>query len=70
VASMRAGEKAFVAVDDPAYGYGESGSFSFPSVPGGAKLEYVVELLGWEEVQEVGGVAVSWGWCRGGLAVM
>ncbi|XP_075264326.1 uncharacterized protein LOC142356266 [Convolutriloba macropyga] len=36
----------------PKYGYGEKGSFSFPSVPPNASLTYVVELIDWEAPEE------------------
>lgn len=36
----------------PAYAYGDKGSFSFPSVPPDATIEYTVEVLGFSEPQE------------------
>lgn len=53
VAMMKAGEKAFVYVQDPKYGFGERGNFSFPSVPPQAQLVYELELLGFDEPDEV-----------------
>ena len=53
VASMASGERAAVYVTDPAYGYGASGSFSFPAVPPGAELVYDVTLCAWEPPDEV-----------------
>jgi FKBP-type peptidyl-prolyl cis-trans isomerase len=50
---MKQGEKSWVYVTDPKYGYGDKGSFSFPSVPPKAQLVYEVELVAWEEPQEV-----------------
>ena len=50
---MRVGEVAALYVLDPKYGFGEAGSFSFPSVAPHAQLVYVVELVDWEEVVEV-----------------
>lgn len=49
---MRRGERARVRVA-PQYGYGEAGNFSFPTVPSNAALEYDVDLVDWEEVDEV-----------------
>lgn len=50
---MRPGEKANVYVTDPKYGYGDKGSFSFPSVPPACQLVYEVEMLTWEPPAEV-----------------
>lgn len=58
---MWPGEKAHVYVMDPKYGYGDKGSFSFPSVPPACQLMYEVEMLTWEppeEVCEVGALAL------------
>ena len=52
VATMRQGEKALIRAS-PEYGFGERGSFSFPSVPPHSHLEYEIELLGFELVGEV-----------------
>ena len=52
VATMRQGEKALIRAS-PEYGFGERGSFSFPSVPPHSHLEYEIELLGFEPVGEV-----------------
>ncbi|GAX84618.1 hypothetical protein CEUSTIGMA_g12039.t1 [Chlamydomonas eustigma] len=49
LATMRVGEKAIVYIQDPKYGFGEQGNFSFPAVPPNAKLIYEVELVQWEE---------------------
>lgn len=51
---MTRGERALVYVTDPAYAYGDRGSFSFPSVPPGAKVVYDARLLEWEPPEEVG----------------
>lgn len=56
---MRAGERAAVYVTDPAYGYGEKGSFSFPSVPPSCQLVYEVDMIAWEPPAEVRPA----GWC-------
>eukprot|EP00879_Flechtneria_rotunda_P005210 GHRR01005492.1.p1 GENE.GHRR01005492.1~~GHRR01005492.1.p1 ORF type:complete len:384 (+),score=144.45 GHRR01005492.1:94-1245(+) len=47
-ATMKPGERAWVYITDPAYGYGEKGSFSFPSVPPSCQLVYDVQMLTWE----------------------
>lgn len=52
-ASMRSGERALLRVGSE-LGYGEEGSFSFPNVPPSADLLYEVELIGFDEVKEVG----------------
>ncbi|KAG2428594.1 hypothetical protein HYH02_014296 [Chlamydomonas schloesseri] len=52
VATMCRGEKSLVFITDPAYGYGERGSFSFPCVPPDSALVYEVEMLGWESIEE------------------
>ncbi|KAJ9532937.1 hypothetical protein QJQ45_018036, partial [Haematococcus lacustris] len=58
VATMKAGERAAIYVQDPTYGYGEAGSFSFPAVPPGARLTYELECVDFEEAEdEVGGAA-------------
>lgn len=54
VATMRPGERAAVYIADPKYGYGEKGSFSFPSVPPACQLVYEVDMLTWEPPAEVG----------------
>lgn len=51
VATMKRGERSLLHVSPP-YGYGEKGSFSFPTVPPNAHLEYEVELIDWGEVDE------------------
>lgn len=51
VAAMHKGEVAEVRVA-PRYGYGERGSFSFPTVPPNAHLTYEAELLGFEAAVE------------------
>lgn len=53
VATMQIGEVAAVYVQDPKYGYGDKGSFSFPSVPPQSLLTYQVALLAWEAADEV-----------------
>mgnify|MGYP001810883456 CR=1 FL=1 len=53
VATMRVGERAAVYVTDPSYGYGEKGSFSFPSVPPSCQLVYEVDMIAWEPPAEV-----------------
>jgi hypothetical protein len=50
---MRAGERAAVYITDPAYGYGDKGSFSFPSVPPSCQLVYEVDMIAWEPPAEV-----------------
>lgn len=50
---MRPGERAWVYITDPSYGYGERGSFSFPSVPPACRLVYDVTMLAWEPPEEV-----------------
>eukprot|EP00201_Polytomella_parva_P022076 CAMPEP_0175039452 /NCGR_PEP_ID=MMETSP0052_2-20121109/591_1 /TAXON_ID=51329 ORGANISM="Polytomella parva, Strain SAG 63-3" /NCGR_SAMPLE_ID=MMETSP0052_2 /ASSEMBLY_ACC=CAM_ASM_000194 /LENGTH=425 /DNA_ID=CAMNT_0016301305 /DNA_START=23 /DNA_END=1301 /DNA_ORIENTATION=- len=52
VSMMRPGGHARVHILDPKYGYGETGSFSFPSVPGNSTLSYDVRLLHWEAPSE------------------
>mmetsp|Transcript_16635 Transcript_16635/g.43499 ORF Transcript_16635/g.43499 Transcript_16635/m.43499 type:complete len:409 (+) Transcript_16635:43-1269(+) len=52
VATMRVGEKAMIYVQDPNYGYGAAGNFSFPSVPPLSNLTYEVEMVGFEEPQQ------------------
>jgi tetratricopeptide (TPR) repeat protein len=51
VATMQRGERSLLRVS-PHYGFGENGSFSFPTVPSNASLEYEVELIDWGEVDE------------------
>lgn len=48
---MLAGESCKLKIS-PAYGYGSKGSFSFPSVPPNASLEYDVTLLGFSPPAE------------------
>jgi FKBP-type peptidyl-prolyl cis-trans isomerase len=55
---MRAGERAAVYITDPSYGYGEKGSFSFPSVPPSCQLVYEVDMIAWEPPAEVGAVSM------------
>lgn len=50
---MKPGEKAYVYITDPKYGYGEKGSFSFPSVPPACQLVYEVYMITWEPPAEV-----------------
>ncbi|GFH10027.1 peptidylprolyl isomerase, partial [Haematococcus lacustris] len=40
---------------DPTYGYGEAGSFSFPAVPPGARLTYELECVDFEEAEDEDG---------------
>lgn len=51
VATMKKGEKARLQVSAE-YGYGAQGSFSFPTVPPNARLEYDIELIDWDPVNE------------------
>ena len=51
VGTMRVGEVARVFVH-PKYGYGEKGSFSFPTVPPNADLVYELELLAFENANQ------------------
>lgn len=51
VATMRVGEVARIFVH-PKYGYGEKGSFSFPTVPPNADLVYELELLAFENANQ------------------
>lgn len=51
VARMRSGERCRVWAA-PKYGYGERGSFSFPTVPPSAHLVYDIELLDFEPPNE------------------
>lgn len=37
---------------DPKYGYGAAGNFSFPAVPPSSSLTYEVEMVGFEEPQQ------------------
>ena len=60
---MVVGERSVVFVPCQ-LAYGDEGCFSFPHVPGGADLKYEVELVGFEEAKEVGGLG---GWGNGGL---
>lgn len=53
---MRPGERAWVYIMDHKYGYGERGSFSFPSVPPACQLVYDVTMITCEPPDEVGGV--------------
>lgn len=52
VSSMKAGERALLHVGWE-LGYGKEGNFSFPNVPPMADIIYEVELIGFDEVQEV-----------------
>lgn len=45
VLHMRVGQTALVAIT-PKYGFGEKGSFSFPSVKPNAHIQYEIELIG------------------------
>lgn len=47
VATMKVGEICHVWVT-PEYGYGESGNFSFPSIPPSAHLSYAIQLVDFE----------------------
>jgi hypothetical protein len=53
VSSMKSGERALLHVGWE-LGYGKEGSFSFPNVPPMADLVYEVELIGFDDVKEVG----------------
>lgn len=53
VSTMKPGERSLVYVTDPAYGYGDKGSFSFPSVPPSCQLVYEVDMVTWEPPSEV-----------------
>jgi hypothetical protein len=55
VCTMKPGERCLVYITDPAYGYGDKGSFSFPSVPPSCQLVYEIEMLTWEPPAEVCG---------------
>jgi hypothetical protein len=57
VASMRPGERAWVYITDHKYGYGDRGSFSFPSVPPACQLVYDVTMVTCEPPDEVRGTA-------------
>lgn len=50
---MRPGERAWVYITDYKYGYGEKGSFSFPSVPPACQLVYDVTMVTCEPPDEV-----------------
>eukprot|EP00775_Hariotina_reticulata_P007506 gene7506-7716_t len=52
VSTMKPGERSLVYVTDPAYGYGDKGSFSFPSVPPCCQLVYEVDMVTWEPPSE------------------
>lgn len=52
VSSMKSGERALLHVGWE-LGYGKEGSFSFPNVPPMADLLYEVELVGFDEANEV-----------------
>ena len=52
VSSMKSGERALLHVGWE-LGYGKEGSFSFPNVPPMADLLYEVELIGFDETNEV-----------------
>lgn len=53
IATMKSGERALFHVGWE-LGYGEEGSFSFPNVPPMADIIYEVELIGFDEIKEVG----------------
>lgn len=53
VATMRPGERSLVYIMDHKYGYGEKGSFSFPSVPPACQLVYDVTMVTCEPPDEV-----------------
>lgn len=53
VATMRPNERAWVYITDYKYGYGEKGSFSFPSVPPACQLVYDVTMVASEPPEEV-----------------
>lgn len=53
VGNMKSGERALLHVGWE-LGYGKEGSFSFPNVPPMADLVYEVELIGFDDVKEVG----------------
>jgi hypothetical protein len=69
LARMRRGERAWVYVTDPKYGYGERGSFSFPSVPPGAALAYDATLLEFEPSDDVSGFFLGGECWRGWVCV-
>lgn len=50
---MRPGERSWVYITDYKYGYGEKGSFSFPSVPPATQLVYDVTMVTCEPPDEV-----------------
>jgi hypothetical protein len=50
---MRPGERSWVYITDYKYGYGEKGSFSFPSVPPATQLVYDVTMVTCEPPEEV-----------------
>lgn len=50
---MRPGERAWVYITDHKYGYGDKGSFSFPSVPPACQLVYDVNMVTCEPPDEV-----------------
>lgn len=53
-------------VQDAQYGYGQAGSFSFPSVPPSSALTYEVEMVEWEDPDEEDEqVGVREGWLQG-----
>lgn len=52
VYSMKSGERALLHVHWE-LGYGKEGNFSFPNVPPMADILYEVELIGFDETQEV-----------------
>lgn len=73
LATMRVGEVARLEVA-PEYGYGEEGSFSFPTVPPLARLEYEVELLDFDDIDDDTVCWLEWvpggrcgGWGPGGV---
>lgn len=67
VASMRPGERAWVYITDHKYGYGEKGSFSFPSVPPACQLVYDVTMVTCEPPDEVRNMCTASGVVRGVL---
>ncbi|KXZ44317.1 hypothetical protein GPECTOR_69g410 [Gonium pectorale] len=51
-ATMNRGERALVYIEQPSYGYGSVGSFSFPCVPPNSRLVYELEMVNWESIDE------------------
>jgi len=52
LSSMKSGERALLHVGWE-LGYGEEGNFSFPNVPPKADIIYEVEVIGFDETNEV-----------------